>query len=64
MSQQEPREKSWIPTGYIMADKDKSLVKIMISKVEGSKEYFIGELNEVLEALTGRRRTAKLLRHR
>ena len=64
MSQPVPREKSWIPTGYILGDKDKSLVKIMISKVEGSKEYFIADLNEVLEALTGRRRTAKLLRHR
>jgi hypothetical protein len=63
MSEERKREKRWVPCGYIMGDKDKNMVKIMVSKVEGAKEYYIADLNETLEALTGRLRTAKLLRH-
>jgi len=47
MNEQVPREKSWVPTGYLAANRDRGLVVIMIA--------------DALEVLSGRRPFTKVL---
>jgi len=61
MSEQVPREKSWVPVGYLAANRDKNLTIIMISDEPGEKKYFIADLGDSLEVLSGRRPFTKVL---
>jgi len=54
------REKAWKSRGYVAANKHKNLVVIMIADGE-SKRYFIADLGDALEVLSGNRAYCKLL---
>ncbi len=54
---------SWVRCGYLMADKNKQTVKIMV--VEGGlKKYYVANLGDALEVMVGRRRFAAMLKKR
>ena len=51
----------WKPAGYLSANKDKKIVVIMV-KTSELKNYYIADLEEALEVLTGRRSWTKILK--
>lgn len=50
----------WKSMGYLARKKDTGCVTIMIT-VKGVKTYYICNLSEALDVLTGRRSTTKIL---
>jgi len=52
----------WRGTGYIAKSKTGNTVVIMIGRPDGTKEYYIADLNEALEVLTGKRAYTRVLK--
>jgi len=61
MGEQVPREKAWQPVGYLAANRDKNLVVIMIADQPGEKKYFIADLGDSLQVLSGHLPYCKVL---
>ena len=51
----------WRTTGYVASNKDKGTFTIMIATGE-TKKYYVADLGEVLEVVTGNRSYARVLR--
>jgi hypothetical protein len=58
------RRANWVPCGYIARSKSGGNAVIMISTPGGEKAYYVADLNEVLDALTGRASYARILRRK
>jgi len=56
--------KKWQTAGYISISKSTACVVIKIGNPETGGDYYIAEIPEVLEALTGRRNYAKIYRRK
>ena len=50
----------WKGCGYISLSKNKTSVVIMIGNAEGEKHYYVADIQETLNALTGKQAFAKI----
>lgn len=61
MSEEKKRSK-WHPVGYLSKSRTGAHAVIMIGGSDGSKNYYICDIHEALEVLTGRMGFAKILK--
>lgn len=54
----------WKACGYISLSKNKSSVVIMIATTSGEKKYYVSDIQETLDVLTGRLAYAKIYEKR
>ena len=54
----------WKACGYISLSKNKSSVVIMIATASGEKKYYVSDIQETLDVLTGRLAYAKIYEKR
>ena len=61
LSRKMKKKTKWISSGYVSKSKNGAHIIIMIPEWDGTKQYYIADLNEVLEVLTDRRDYTKIL---
>jgi hypothetical protein len=53
---------NWVPCGYIARSKSGGNAVIMISTPEGKKTYYIADISDAIDALTGKAPYAKIFK--